>query len=183
MLNALSERDAERARMVLNSVAAVFGPLDILGAESGKPAPSGELVAREADRIGDALANLLPDMRLAPTRPGDLARFAVPASSLFVAESESPRPGATAVIGALADALLHPPAGLALSIEVVAAEADASAGGDSLGGRRAARLARELAGAGVDPSRIAVGLARMNGELLTIGITWTDDGTSGVAIP
>lgn len=170
MLNALSERDSERARMVLNSVAAVFGPLEVFGAQPGPPAVAGELIARERDRLGDVLEAFLADARIEPVRVDELVRYAVPASRLFVAESESPLPGAPTALAALAEAVGRPPPGLVFLVEIVAMGPLGDPTG--LGGRRAVRLARALVDLGLDPALVTAGVATGRSGTIDLAIRW-----------
>lgn len=168
LLNALSQFEEDRARLVLESVNEAFnGQVQALESLSPQSAALGSLgeTAGLVDAVGELFESMIPAVRTETSAGGARLRLELSAGSIFRPGRAALQPGRELLLRRFAQALARDGrAGSEYEVEVFHGVRSgtfrtlADAGARALEVRRSSVLVRELIALGVPPGRLSAGI-------------------------
>lgn len=161
LLVSLSTVEEMKARAVLESLSATFGPVRASGTSLG-PGDGDPALLLERD-LTAAFASLVHIVEVKIVKPGRLMRASLPAAVVFADDAPALRPSLHPLLDRTVAALSSPPAGVVLTVELaLAPPADPAA--RALATARADAFAREMLARGAPPDRLAIAFAPGAGD-------------------
>jgi len=182
LLVAISTVEDVKSNAVMDSLTSTFAKSQLnVSNPTEYTAKDGDILAGHQfqDQVTSLFATTLQVAKVEIVRPGQFMRVSVPTESMFAKEDAELRPVVIPLLDRLVASLSGRPPGLHFDMEFVMGVDYTSTGelptGQTLEMSRARGVAEELAGRGVPPDAISIGLREGNLDTVTINFYVRDE--------